>query len=152
MMWGIKKEFVDDGLETLLLLQLLFEFTYITCNNVMFMLNGHNRRKTFFIIEAIWRGRRRTSGGNLDMYSPLCIYNDTSLLYACTVVFLEVVTYNTFLSFRLLLQFGYNNVKYFLVPSITLPYIYFLAQSLTNDNMVSQITLDKPLYGMQIMY
>ena len=66
--------------------------------------------------------------------------------------FLEVVTYNTFLSFRLLLQFGYNNVKYFLVPSITLPYIYFLAQSLTNDNMASQITLDKPLYGMQIMY
>ena len=83
---GIKKDFMDDGLETLLL-QLFFEFTYITCNNVMFMLNGHNRRKTFFIIEAIWRGRRRTSGGNLDMYSPLCIYNDTSLLYACTVVF-----------------------------------------------------------------
>ena len=49
---GIKKDFTDDGLETLLL-QLFFEFTYITCNNVMFMLNGHNRRKTFFIIEAI---------------------------------------------------------------------------------------------------
>ena len=49
---GIKKDFMDDGLETLLL-QLFFEFTYITCNNVMFMLNGHNRRKTFFIIEAI---------------------------------------------------------------------------------------------------
>lgn len=38
-----------------------------------------------------------SSSGNLDMYSPLCIYNDTSLLYACTVV-VFVVTYNTFLS------------------------------------------------------
>ena len=125
---------------------LVFEFTYITCNNVMFMLNGHNRRKTFFIIEAIWR--RRTSG-NLDMYSPLCIYNDTSLLYACTVV-VFVVTYNTFLS-ETLFCVTYNNVKYFLVTlySIWTPSSFF-RDSTTTFGL--QITLDKPLYGMQIMY
>ena len=107
----------------LCVLLLLFEFTYITCNNVMFMLNGHNRRKTFFIIEAIWRRRRTlvevTSTCTLHyvfiMIHRCCMHAPSSSFSSS-----HIIHFWAKLFFFFLCSTSYNNVKYFLLTIWTL--------------------------------